>query len=192
MMSSYVDLLSNASTNYYSNNLLSHFSNFPPAQVNLNGEWEVPLTEIYHPNYFENVIDGVFYFGAYDEKNIDAALKNPATKARIVYKYSGICKNVEQVATAINNIIKTIKTLSSCTKQKSSKFCNKKISQKGTHEFTQLKIISYQWNCRIIKSLPCKIYTVEPTQRSFLHNKVIVRHEGGLRRKSTTYVPIGT
>ena len=87
-MSFYVDLLSNASTNYYSDNTLSHFSNFLPEQVNLNGDWEVALTEIYHPNYFENVTDGVFYFGAYDEKNLDAALKNPATKSRFVYKYS--------------------------------------------------------------------------------------------------------
>ncbi len=108
-MSFYVDLLSNASTNYYSDNTLSHFSNFLPEQVNLNGDWEVALTEIYHPNYFENVTDGVFYFGAYDEKNLDAALKNPATKSRLVYKYSiqpGVYKNVQQVVAAINEAIK--------------------------------------------------------------------------------------
>ncbi len=66
------------------------------------------MTEIYHPNYFENVTDDAFYFGAYDEKNLDAALKIPATKAKFVYKYSiqpGIHKNVEQVVTAINKTI---------------------------------------------------------------------------------------
>ncbi len=104
-MSFYVDLLSNASANYYSNKTLSHFSNFLPEQINLNGDWEVALTEIYHPNYFENVTDGVFYFGAYFEKSLDAALKNPATKSRFVYKYSiqpGIYKNIDEVFTAIN------------------------------------------------------------------------------------------
>ncbi len=64
----YVDLLCFVSTNYFSNNTLWHFQSYLPVQVNLNQDLEFSLTEIYHPNYSENVTNGVFFSGAYEEE----------------------------------------------------------------------------------------------------------------------------
>ena len=67
-MSFFNVFLSNASLNYYLDNILSTFSNFLHKQFNLNGHWEVALTETTYPIKFKKVIDGTFIFGMFETK----------------------------------------------------------------------------------------------------------------------------
>lgn len=57
-----IDLLSNASMTVFKGNTLADFSNFFPEQINLEGIWEVALTEISFPGKFNNVTDGKFAY----------------------------------------------------------------------------------------------------------------------------------
>ena len=52
-MSSFtVELDSNASFDCYPNKTLSSFTNFLPEQINLDGEWEVAITELSYPSLY--------------------------------------------------------------------------------------------------------------------------------------------
>ena len=61
-----IELVSNASSQLFPNNTLSSFTNFLPEQVNLDGQWEVAISEISYPSMYQNVTEGKFMF--YDEK----------------------------------------------------------------------------------------------------------------------------
>ena len=61
-----IELVSNASSQLFPNNTLSSFTNFLPEQVNLDGQWEIALSEISYPSMYQNVTEGKFMF--YDEK----------------------------------------------------------------------------------------------------------------------------
>ena len=61
-----VQLVANASSQLFPNNTLSSFTKFLPEQVNLDGQWEVALSEISNPSMYQNVTEGNFMF--YDEK----------------------------------------------------------------------------------------------------------------------------
>ena len=45
-----IELVSNASAHLLPDNTLSSFTNFFPEQLNLDGEWEVAITERSHPS----------------------------------------------------------------------------------------------------------------------------------------------
>ena len=57
-----IELVSNASSELFSNNTLSSFTNFLPEQVNLEGQWEVAVSEISYPSMYQNVTEGKFWF----------------------------------------------------------------------------------------------------------------------------------
>ena len=57
-----IELVSNASFYCYPNNSLSSFTNFLPEQIHLKGEWEVAISEISYPSWYQNVIEEKFYF----------------------------------------------------------------------------------------------------------------------------------
>ena len=61
-----IELVSNASSQFFPNNTLSSFTNFLLEQVNLDGQWEVAISEISYPSMYQNVIGGKFMF--YNEK----------------------------------------------------------------------------------------------------------------------------
>ena len=62
-MSSFtVELVSNASFDCYPNNTLSSFTNFLPEQINLDGEWEVAITELSYPSLYQNITEGKFFY----------------------------------------------------------------------------------------------------------------------------------
>ena len=61
-----IELVSNASSQLFPNNTLSSFTNFLPEQVNLDGQWEVAISEISYPSMYQNVTEGKFMF--YDDK----------------------------------------------------------------------------------------------------------------------------
>ena len=72
-----VELVSNASFDCYPNNTLSSFTNFLPEQINLEGEWEVAITELSYPSLYQNITDGKFFY-------LDAA--TPGTKPSGYYR----------------------------------------------------------------------------------------------------------
>ena len=54
------ELISNASSELFPDFTLSSFTNFLPDQVNLEGQWEVAISEISYPSMYQNVTDGKF------------------------------------------------------------------------------------------------------------------------------------
>ena len=61
-----IELVSNASGELFSNNTLSSFRNFLPEQVNLEGQWDVAISEIPYPSMYQNITEGKFKF--FDQK----------------------------------------------------------------------------------------------------------------------------
>ena len=61
-----IELVSNASGELFPDNRLSSFTNFLTEQVNLEGQWEVAISEIYYPSMYQNITEGYFKF--FDEK----------------------------------------------------------------------------------------------------------------------------
>ena len=61
-----IKLVSNASEELFPDNTLSSFTNFLPEQVNLEGQWEVAISEISYPSMYQNTAGGKFKF--FDEK----------------------------------------------------------------------------------------------------------------------------
>ena len=90
-----IELVSNASSQFFPNNTLSSFTNFLPEQVNLDGQWEVAISEISYPSMYQNVTEGKIMF--YDEK------LSKTTEAYYLETglYSSITDNVEAMNTLI-------------------------------------------------------------------------------------------
>ena len=61
-----IELVSNASGELFLDNTLSCFTNFLPEQVNLEGQWEVAISEISYPSMYQIITKGYFKF--FDEK----------------------------------------------------------------------------------------------------------------------------
>ena len=59
-------MVSNASGELFPDNALSSFTNFLPEQVNLEGQWEVAISEISYPSMYQPITEGYFKF--FDEK----------------------------------------------------------------------------------------------------------------------------
>ena len=59
-------MVSNASGELFPVNTLSSFTNFLPEQVNLEGQWEVAISDISYPSMYQNITEGYFKF--FDEK----------------------------------------------------------------------------------------------------------------------------
>ena len=57
-----MELVFNASGELFPNNRLSFCTNFLPKQVNLEGQWEVAISEISYPSMYQNITDGYFKF----------------------------------------------------------------------------------------------------------------------------------
>ena len=90
-----IELVSNASSQLFPNNTLSSLTNFLPDQANLDGQWEVAISEISYPSMYQNVTEGKFLF--YDEKlskTTEALYLEPGV-------YSSITDNVEAMNTLI-------------------------------------------------------------------------------------------
>ena len=61
-----IELVSNASAQLFPDNTLSSFTTFLPEQLNLEGQWEVAISEISYPSMYQNVTEGKFMF--FDKK----------------------------------------------------------------------------------------------------------------------------
>ena len=61
-----IELVSNASAQLFPDNTMSSFKNFLQEQLNLDGQWEVAISEIFYPSMYQNVTEGKFMF--FDKK----------------------------------------------------------------------------------------------------------------------------
>ena len=61
-----IKLVSNAPGEFFPDNTLSSFTNFLPEQVNLEGQWEVAISEISYHSMYQNLTEGKFKF--FDKK----------------------------------------------------------------------------------------------------------------------------
>ena len=61
-----IELVSNASAELFPANTLSSFTNFLPEQLNLEGQWEIAISEISYPSMYQNLTEGKITFS--DEK----------------------------------------------------------------------------------------------------------------------------
>jgi len=61
----HLTLPSNSSMHYYSENTVARFATKLPNNINLDGEWEVGLSEISVPSHVHNVIAGLCYYDIY-------------------------------------------------------------------------------------------------------------------------------
>ena len=92
-----VELVSNASFDCYPNNTLSSFTNFLPEQINLEGEWEVAITELSYPSLYQNITDGKFFY-------LDAA--TPDTKPSDYYTIdAGLYPSISDIVNEMNKQI---------------------------------------------------------------------------------------
>ena len=124
-MSSFtVELVSNGSFDCYPNNTLSSFTNFLPEQINLDGEWEVAITELSYPSLYKNITEGKFFF-------VDEA--TPDTKPSDYYTLG------QGLYPLISDIVNEI---------------NKNISEREMCEETPIKSHVYKITQRISLSLP--------------------------------------
>ena len=80
-----IELVSNASGELFRDNTLSSFTNFLPEQVNLEGQWEVAISEISYISICQTIAEGYFKF--FDDKlsnststyNLEPGLYNSIT-----------------------------------------------------------------------------------------------------------------
>ena len=62
-----IELVLNASAQLFPDNTLSSFTSFfSPEQLNLDGQWEVAISETSYPSMYQNVTQGKFMF--FDKK----------------------------------------------------------------------------------------------------------------------------
>ena len=92
-----IELVLNASAQLFSDNTLSSFTNFLPEQLNLNGQWEVAISEISHPSMYQNVTEGKFMF--FDEKLSKSSEFN--------YLEPGLYPSITDIVEAISQSRKT-------------------------------------------------------------------------------------
>ena len=93
-----IELVSNASSQLFPNNTLSSFTNFLPQQVNLDGQWEVAISEISYPSMYQNVTKRKIMF--YDEK------LSKTTEA--YYLEPGLYSSITDIVEGMNTLIQEI------------------------------------------------------------------------------------
>ena len=90
-----IELVSNASSQFFPNNTFSSFTNFLPEQVNLDGQWEEAISEISYPSMYQNVTEGKLMF--YEKK------LSKTTEA--YYLEPGLYSSITDIVEAVNNLI---------------------------------------------------------------------------------------
>ena len=90
-----MELVSNGSGELFPDNTLSSFTNFLPEQINLEGQWEVAISEISYPSMYQNITEG--YFNFFDEK---------LSKSTSTYNLEpGLYTSITDIVEAMNALI---------------------------------------------------------------------------------------
>ena len=90
-----IELFSNAFVQLFPDNTLSSFPNFLPEQLNLEGQWEVAISEISNPSMYQNVTEGKFMF-------FDRKLSN---SSELYYLETGLYPSIMDIVEAMNILI---------------------------------------------------------------------------------------
>ena len=90
-----IELVSNASAQIFPANTLSSFPNFLPEQLNLEGQWEVAISEISYPSMYQNVTEGKFMF--FDEKR--------SKSSEFYYLEPGLYPSITDIVETMNTLI---------------------------------------------------------------------------------------
>ena len=90
-----IELVSNASAQLFPDNTLSFFTNFLPEQLNLDGQWEVAISEISYPSMYQNVTEGKFVFS---DKKISKS-------SEAYYLEPGLYPSITDIVEAMNILI---------------------------------------------------------------------------------------
>ena len=61
-----IELVSIASAQLFPDNTLSSYTKFLPGQLNLEGQWDLAISEISYPSLYQNVTEGKIMF--FDKK----------------------------------------------------------------------------------------------------------------------------
>ena len=90
-----IELVSNASSQLFPDNTLSSFTNFLPSQVNLEGQWEVAISEISYPSMYQNITVGKFMYSDIQH----------AENTETLYLEPGLYSSITDIVEAMNNCI---------------------------------------------------------------------------------------
>ena len=90
-----VELVSIASLQLFQNNMLGSFTIFLPEHVNLDGQWEVAISEFSYPSIYQNVTEGKFLL--YDDKFSKISEAN--------YFEPGLYSSITDIVEAMNTLI---------------------------------------------------------------------------------------
>ena len=90
-----IELVSNDSGELFPDNTLSSFTNFLPEQVNLEGQWEVAISEKSYPSRYQNITEGFSKF--FDKKR---------SKLTSIYSLEpGLYTSITDIVEATNTLI---------------------------------------------------------------------------------------
>ena len=95
MVSFTIELVSNGSAQLFPDNTLSSFTNFIPKQLNLDGQWEVAISEKSYPSMYQNVTEGKFMF--FDKKL--------SKSSEFHYLEPGLYPSITDIVEAMNILI---------------------------------------------------------------------------------------
>ena len=88
-------MVSTASAQLIPDNTLSFFTNFLPEQLNLDGEWEVAISEISYPSMYQKVTEGKIIFS---DRKLSKSLE-------FYYLEPGLYLSITDIDEAMNIII---------------------------------------------------------------------------------------
>ena len=97
-----IELVSNAYAQLFPDNTLISFTNFLPEQLNLDGQWEVAISEISYPSMYQNVTEGKFMF-------FDTKLSK---SSEFFYLEPGLYPSITDIVEAMNILIQERHNLS--------------------------------------------------------------------------------
>ena len=90
------EVVSNAYAQFLcTENTLSSFTNFLPEQLNLEGQWEVAVSEISYPSMYQNVTEGKFMF--FDKKS--------SKSSEFYYLETGLQHSIADIVETMNTLI---------------------------------------------------------------------------------------
>ena len=88
-------MVSNPSAQLFPDNTVSTFANFLPEQLNLDGQWEVAISEMSYPSMFQSVTEGKFMY--FDKKL--------SKSSEFYYLEPGLYPSITDIVEAMNILI---------------------------------------------------------------------------------------
>ena len=132
MQSFTIELVSNATAQLFPYNTLRFFTNFLPELLNLDGQWEVAISEMSYPSRYQNVTEGKPMF--FD--------KNFSKSSDFYYLEPGLYPSILDIVEAMDTLIQE--------RQKHSKNC---IAVKVSPRTQKNEIFSLQMKDPVLHSL---------------------------------------